>query len=119
MVQNKVDNKVVDIKTQITQLDNNINNEKKKIKKLDTIHEEITSLNKSLNKCLELLSKSMGGPSVKNMLNDMYDSNKSLYINLTNKIDDEIKISMKSINKLYGEKDRIIKESKQKGEKGS
>lgn len=106
-----------EFKKRINEIDNQIDNEKKKIKKIDSIQEEVTALNKNLNKCIELLSISIKGEQKDKMLNDMYDKNKSFYINFSSTLDDEISITKKKINKLTEEKENIIKENKDKNKK--
>lgn len=114
MEHKKADNTTINLKQKINELNNMIEEEKKKIKKLDSMQEEITSLNKNMNKCIELLSKSIESPTKDNMLSDMYNSNKSLYRNLTSSLDEEAEVSKKIINKLSQEKDNLIKENKKK-----
>lgn len=104
------------IKKRINEIDNLVDYEKRRIKKFDNMQEEVIALNKNLNKCIDLLSKSIEGPTKKNMLNDMYDSTKSFYMNFISTLDEEISSSRKNINKLAQEKDDIIKQNKNKKE---
>ena len=116
MEERKVDNEITSTKQKINEIDYKIDNEKEKIKKLDDIQESMTALNKSLNRCIELLSLSLKGPTSQNMFEDMQAQNKAIYQNVTSELDDEMDKTRSTINKLYEEKDNIIKEDKNKKE---
>ena len=59
---NKIaDNRIEKSKKKIAQIDESIDIEKNKLKKIDNIQEEFVSLNKSINRCIELLSSSIKG----------------------------------------------------------
>ena len=94
------DNKLLDNKKQIRQIDNLIDNEKNRLKKIDSMQESIVSVTKNMNQCIDLLSVSIKGTMNANLLNDMRDSNKTFYINMATTLDDESEISRKKINKL-------------------
>jgi len=103
-------------KKRINKIDNKIDSEKQRIKKFDDIQEEVTTLNKNLNKCIELLSVSIKGKTKEKMLHDMFDKNKSFYANFSSTLDDEISLTKKNINKLNEEKENLIKQNKDKKE---
>lgn len=116
MEKQKNENFKDEFKKRINEIDNQIDNEKKRIRKIDNIQEEVTELNKNLNKCIELLSVSIKGEKKEKMLNDMFDKNKSFYANFSCTLDDEMSITKKKINKLNEEKENLIKENKDKKE---
>jgi len=87
-----------------------------RIKKIDSMQEDIISLSKSMNQCIDLLSQSIKGPHTESKYNDMRNSNKKTYINITTFLDDEAELSRKKINKLFDEKETILKENKNKEE---
>jgi len=117
MEKQKNENIKDEFKKKINEIDNQIDNEKKKIKKIDSIQEEVTALNKNLNKCIELLSVSIKGEKNDKMLSDMYDKNKSFYVNFSSTLDDEISATKKKISKLNETKENLIKENKNKNKK--
>ena len=84
--------------------------EKKRLQKLDDMQEEIVALNKNLTKCIDLLSKSISGPVTNNVFNDMHNSNRLFYVKTSGIIDEESTNSKININRLYQEKDDVIKE---------
>lgn len=116
MEKKKADNRTVNTKQKIKEIDDRLDIERKKLQKLDDMREEIISLNKNMDKCIDLLAKSIKGPVTKSIFNDMYDSNKIFFIKANSAIDEENNISKKEINKLYQEKDKLIKENKEKEE---
>ena len=116
MENKKLDNEILNTKSQIDKIDNLIDNEKSRIKKLDSMQEDIMSISKSINQCIELLSQSIKGPNTESKYNDMRNSNKKAYINIATFLDNEVELSRKKINKLYDEKETLLKKSKNKEE---
>ena len=112
-----IDNKEnANIKKRIYQVDNLIDKEKKKLHDFDDLHETAVALNKSLNKCFELLLKSTKNSTKERILDDIFNKNQLFYSNYANAIDDEIEITKNNINYLLEEKDKIKKENNEKKE---
>lgn len=116
MENKKLDNEILSTKSQIDRIDNQIDDEKMRLKKIDSIQEDIVSLSKSMNHCIDLLSQSIKGPHAENKYNDMRNANKKSYINIATFLDDEEELSRKKMNKLFDEKETLLKESKRKEE---
>jgi len=114
----KADNQILNTKQKINNIDNKLDLEKKHLNKIDEMHQEINSLAKDINKCVELLSKSMKGPTVNNMFQDMENTNRTFYRRATMELEQEEINIKKNINKLYKEKDAIIKEERIKEKRG-
>lgn len=112
MEDKKIEDRFANLNNQIIRLEKMMDEEKIKIKKIDEIQEQLTSLTKNLNICIGLLARAMKGPNTQNIFNDMYDNNRSIYNNLTNELDEQIGLSEKNINKLIEEKDNLIEETK-------
>lgn len=112
IVSTKKNETTLNMKQRINEIDNMIDEERKKIKKIDVMQQDITTLNKNLNKCIDLLSKSVKGPTTHNMFNEMYETSRSLYVNLTSTLDEVAVSSIKSINKFSKQKDELIEENK-------
>ena len=112
MEEKKADNRQITVKEKVNKIDDKLDTEKRKLQKLDDMQEELISLNKNLTKCIDSLSKSISGPITKNVFNDMHNSNRLFYIKTSNIIDEEATSSKRNINKLYQEKDEIIKEER-------
>lgn len=116
MEEQKKESKTDYLKKRLNEIDNKIDSEKQKMKKIDDIQEEVNALNKNLNKCIELLSISIKGSQTSRKLNEMSNGNKSFYANFSSILDNEKGSSVKKINKLNDEKDNLIKETKKQKE---
>lgn len=116
MEEKRIDNETTTIKEKLNKIDNKIDIEKRMTKKMEEMQEDLLTLNKSINRCVELLSVSTSGQTTRNMLNDINYQNKILYQNITSEIDEEMLDSKMRINKLYEEKDNISKENKNEKE---
>ncbi len=108
----KIDNRILTPKEKINNIDERLDNAKKRIKNLSEMQENVEAITKSINKCIDLLSKSVKGPQVNNKFNDMRDSNKLFLVKTSASIEEETISARKDINELYKEKDRILKENK-------
>lgn len=113
----KIDNNIKTTKQIINEIDNKLSVEKKKIKKLDEMQETLYELNKNMTKCIELLSKSIKGPTTNNIFSDMENKNRIFYIKGSSVLDEETELSMKKIQNLYKEKSNEIAKSKKEQEK--
>ena len=114
MENERVDNEYTTLNKKILEIETNIADEKKKIKKIEELQEQVINLNKNLGICIALLAKSMRGPTTQNMFNDMYNNNQSFYKNMTASLEEESLEIQKSINNLLDEKENTMKEYKDK-----
>ena len=102
---NKIaDNRIEKSKKKIAQIDESIDIEKNKLKKIDNIQEEFVSLNKSINRCIELLSPSIKGTKTNHMLDEMFNNNNNLLKNVSSVLDEEKEETKKNISELYYQK---------------
>ena len=108
----KIDNRILTPKEKINNIDERLDNAKKRIKNLSEMQENVEAIAKSMNKCIDLLSKSINGAQVNNKFNAMRDSNKLFLIKTTASIEEETITARKAINELYKEKDILLKENK-------
>ena len=108
----KADNRIIENRQKINEVDNQIDDEKGRLEKLSTMQETIDSIAKNVDKCIELLSKSMKGPNTDSLFNDMYNSNKAFFKKASSNIESEETNSRKKINELYKEKEKILKDTK-------
>ena len=102
----------LNLNSKIVRIDNLVDEQKYKMKKIDELQEQISSLNKSLNMCIALLSRAINGPTTQNMFNDMYENNQSFYANMASTLDDELVETRKFISSLSKEKEDLINEFK-------
>lgn len=110
----KIDNRVVTSKSRISAIDEKLDIEKKRIKNLSDMQDTVNSIAKSMERCIDLLSKSIRGPKTNNRFNDMRNSNKVFLRKATDSIEEESMAVRKKINELYKEKDTILKENRSK-----
>ena len=113
----KVDNRIISSKEKINKIDDELEFEKARLKKLDNMQEELHALNKSISKCIYLLSKSIKGPNTNVVFEDMNSSNHAFIENAQATLEEEMADSRKNIHTLYEAKEEIIKESRNNSQK--
>lgn len=109
----KIDNRIITTKEKIYTVDEKLDVAKKRINNLHSMQDSVNAIAKSMNRCIDLLSKSIKGPTVYNRLEDMRSTNKIFLAKSTASIEEETMAVRKEINELYKEKDRLIREKKQ------
>lgn len=110
MEEKKADNTINKQKARIKEIDNKIDIEKDKTKQLDEIEEIVVSLNKNINKCLELLGVSIQGNNIDKRLSAIESENNVNYKKNISNIELHREVVQKNIKKLNDEKEKIINE---------
>ena len=87
------------------------------MQELNDMQESVNEIVDNINQCIELLSKSIKGPTTENMFNDMYNTNKNFGSNVSNNIENNQLEVRKRLNELYKEKDNILEENKNNSQK--
>ena len=108
------DNIISERKQQIYQIEDRIDSEKNKLNKISDIEDNFIALNKSLNRCIELVSSSVKSKKNTYMDEDMRISNNTLLNRVSNTLDEERDAVKKNIKNLYSEKSKIEDEAKEK-----
>lgn len=108
------DNIISERKQQIYQIEDRIDSEKNKLNKISDIEDNFIALNKSLNRCIELVSSSVKSKKNTYMYEDMRISNNTLLNRVSNTLDEERDTVNKNIKNLYSEKSKIEDEAKEK-----
>ncbi len=108
------DNIISERKQQIYQIEDRIDSEKNKLNKISDIEDNFIALNKSLNRCIELVSSSVKSKKNTYMYEDMRISNNTLLNRVSNTLDEERDAVNKNIKNLYSEKSKIEDEAKEK-----
>ena len=108
------DNIISERKQQIYQIEDRIDSEKNKLNKISDIEDNFIALNKSLNRCIELVSSSVKSKKNTYMYEDMRMSNNTLLNRVSNTLDEERDAVNKNIKNLYSEKSKIEDEAKEK-----
>lgn len=96
----------------LNKINNKIELEKKKIKNIEYLHNEVVLLNRNVDGCIEILSKAMIGPTTSYVFEDMHNRNKTFFVKTTNDLDEQKSFSQKTINKLSEQKEELSKETK-------
>lgn len=117
MKDKKIDNEYVNYKREISQIDDAIDIEKQKLKRLDDMQEELAALNRNMEVCISLLAASVKGKNLGNVYRDIYDSNKRSCRKIGDAIDSTNSVATKKINNLYNDKYHLIEEQKKELEK--
>jgi len=120
MEEKKADNRLIENKNKMNEINSKLDYEKNKMKRLDDMEELFVSLNKDINKCVELLGESIKGKNVSRRLNSVQENNNiNLRKGMVN-IEEERESIKKNIVELSNEKDELIdkmkKEEKEKEE---
>ena len=110
----EADNKISERKQQIYQIEDRIDSEKNKLNKISDIEDNFIALNKSINRCIELVSSSVKSKKNTYMYEDMRISNNTLLNRVSNTLDEERDTVNKNIKNLYSEKSKIEDEAKEK-----
>lgn len=113
----QIDNRIETNKKKINKIDNELEFEKARLKKIDNIQEELHALNKSISKCIFLLSKSIKGPNTNVIFEDMNNSNHAFIENANASLEEEIAAAKKNIHNLYEAKEEIIQENRKNNQK--
>ena len=110
----KADNRIITTEKDIDKFDDQIEVEKNRIQELSEMQETVDEIVDNINKCIELLSKSMKGPTTENLFSDMYNSNKSFQTSVSTNIENNQIEIRKKLNELYKEKENIFEDNKEK-----
>ncbi len=113
MEEKKADNKIIENKARIKEIDSQIDIEKDKGKELDDMEEVVTSLNKNIARCLELLGASVQGNNFEKKLAAYDTENRINYRKNLNNIEAQRDILKARISKLNSEKEELIEENKE------
>ena len=105
----QADNKIFITRSEIENINDQIDMSKSKLKSLDDMEEGFTSLSKNIAKCVELLGQSMKGNNVEQKLGAISDNNRIYYLRAMGSIDDERQEAKKKLKDLYDQKDEMEK----------
>ena len=101
----KADNLSYAKKRVINDVEEQIYDNKKKIKELGKMQESLIALDFNINNCINLLSKSMKGANDEVLYNDMQEVNRKNLFNSLDVIEKDVDILKKNINELRTKKD--------------
>ena len=120
-IDNKINVKVEKKDDTLLDINNRIDEQKSKLKKLEDKEELVTSISKTLEKMIEALSLSVAGNAVNYRLSEMYESNRTQRTKNSEYIEKERRAINKNIFELNKSKEKfgpeIRKEDNNKEEK--
>ena len=120
-IDNKINVKVEKKDDTLLDINNRIDEQKSKLKKLEDKEELVTSISKTLEKMSEALSLSVAGNAVNYRLSEMYESNRTQRTKNSEYIEKERRAINKNIFELNKSKEKfgpeIRKEDSNKEEK--
>ena len=120
-IDNKTNVKVEKKDDTLLDINNRIDEQKSKLKKLEDKEELVTSISKTLEKMIEALSLSVAGNAVNYRLSEMYESNRTQRTKNSEYIEKERRAINKNIFELNKSKEKfgpeIRKEDSNKEEK--
>lgn len=93
----------------IRMIEDKIDLEKERLKKINSMYDDIESFDRDINKCIDLLAKSVKGSNVNNIFDDVNESSSIFYKSIVSSLDEELEASKKAISKLTEEKEAILK----------
>lgn len=112
----KIDNKINENRIKLKEVNDSIENENNKMKKLDEIEELFVSLNTNINKCVDLLAKSIKGEKIDKKLsvieeNNKINFNKSMYSIAADR--EDVKKRLIALNEKKEEYQELIRKDNQ------
>lgn len=120
-IDNKINVKVEKKDDTLLDINNRIDEQKSKLKKLEDKEELVSSISKTLEKMIEALSLSVAGNAVNYRLSEMYESNRTQRTKNSEYIEKERRAINKNIFELNKSKEKfgpeIRKEDSNKEEK--
>ena len=113
MEEKKADNKILETKAKVKEIDSKIDAEKDKGKDLDDMEEIVTSLNQNIAKCLELLGQSVKGNNYEKRLSAYQIENKINYKKNISYIESQRDQLKERISKLNEQKEELLESNKE------
>ena len=114
----KEENKKTDhLKQQIEELELKIDAENDRLKHNNLIKEEMDNINKSYNRCLQILARSARGKAANRKYNELYTMNKRQHINSMDELEKQVQESKQKLDLYYNSKDSIEEEYEEEREK--
>ena len=104
----KADNLSYDKKRIINDLEEQIYDNKNKLKELVKMQESLIALDFNINNCINLLSKSMKGANDEALYSDMQEVNRKNLFNSLDVIEKDVDILKKNINELRTKKEEEL-----------
>ena len=95
------------------EIDRQLEDEVTRLSKVERIQEEIQTLNKSLNACIDIVSSSIGNDHTEEQLRRLKEENEMGFSRVNNEMDETIERSRDNIQGLREEKKALIEKEKE------
>ena len=124
MEEKKADNKIINTKKEIFNLEENLIQTKKGLNNLEILEDNFSRINRNLNECLELINYSIKNRKVNIKLQNLCDESSIYYGKTRSNLEEERDLIKKQINELderldelnQSLKDELNKENKEEKE---
>ena len=111
------DKKSVEENLSYNKITDKINEEKNRIKNIDSLKETFLTINKSFGKLIDLMSLSIKGPQINNTLEEISSNNMATIADVCDTLDLEKEEAKNNLNDLYYKKDNFERDNREKARK--
>lgn len=108
----RIDNEIINTNKILNEIDGKIDIEKNRIRQIGDMQDNVREINRGFDRVIDILSRSIKGPNTDMMFDDMRDTSRLFYIEASSSLDEEALEIRNNVNKLYQQKDDIIKDDK-------
>ena len=108
----KIDNKIYEVKEKINIINENIYDEKSKLKYYDDLEERFGNVKKNFYDIIKDLKLSIKGKRINRIIQNIDENNQLVYKNIIFNIEKEREKTKKNINKMYDKKNNLDNEMK-------
>ena len=116
-ISNINDKKSVEENLSYNKITDKINEEKNRIKNIDSLKETFLTINKSFGKLIDLMSLSIKGPQINNTLEEISSNNMATIADVCDTLDLEKEEAKNNLNDLYYKKDNFERDNREKSRK--
>lgn len=109
MEEKKADNKIINTRIKISNLEDNLHQTKKGLSNLELLEDNFSRINRNLNECLDLLNISVKNKRVNNKLQSICDESNVFYGKTKVNLEDERDLILKQINDIDEKIDELNK----------
>ncbi len=108
----KIDNKIYEVKKKINIINENIYDEKSKLKYYDDLEERFGNVKKNFYDIIKNLKLSIKGKRINRIIQNIDENNQLAYKKIIFNIEKEREKTKKNINKMYDKKNNLDNEMK-------
>lgn len=109
MEEKKADNKIINTRIKISNLEDNLHQTKKGLSNLELLEDNFSRINRNLNECLDLLNISVKNKRINNKLQSICDESNVFYGKTKVNLEDERDLILKQINDIDEKIDELNK----------